>query len=66
MVPVADKYGWNNPAAVPEVGLVIATMSLAVPSALAVRERVRQIKAAKATEAAAASQPAAAGADDGG
>lgn len=47
MMPVADKYGWNGPANVPELGLLIASMSLGVPSFFAVRERLRQIAEAK-------------------
>lgn len=50
MVPVAEKYGWNNPAAIPELGLIIATTSLAVPSVIAIRGRVQEIKAAKAAD----------------
>ncbi len=38
--PVAEKYGWNNPAALPELGLVIATAGFVVPSAVAIRARV--------------------------
>ena len=37
VVPVADKYGWNGPNRLPELGLLIATMGLAVPSVLAIR-----------------------------
>ncbi|HWP19767.1 MAG TPA: hypothetical protein VNO84_11610 [Burkholderiaceae bacterium] len=45
MVPVADKYGWNAPSDVPELGLIIATAGLAVPSYVAVRRRLDAIKA---------------------
>lgn len=48
MVPVAEKYGWNGPGNVPEIGLLIATAGLAVPSVIAVRGRLAQMKAAKA------------------
>lgn len=52
MMPVAEKYGWNNPTSIPELGLIVASATLAVPSFLAVRERVRQVKAeARATQA---------------
>ncbi|HWH83470.1 MAG TPA: hypothetical protein VNU71_14660 [Burkholderiaceae bacterium] len=60
MMPVAEKYGWNGPTSVPELGLIIASMSLGVPSVLAIRERVRQMKEMKAAEEAAAKQKAAA------
>lgn len=45
MMPVAEKYGWNSPGALPELGLLMTTMSLAVPSFLVIREKVRQAKA---------------------
>lgn len=54
VVPVADKYGWGEPANIPEFGLAIATLGLAVPSVLAVRERLRQLKADRASAAPAA------------
>jgi hypothetical protein len=47
VVPVAEKYGWNGPANVPELGLLIASAGLAVPSFLAIRERMRQLKEAR-------------------
>lgn len=50
VVPVADKYGWNGPGNVPEIGLLLATAGLAVPSVLAVRTRLAMLK--KAREAA--------------
>lgn len=54
MVPVAEKYGWNGPANVPELGLLIASLGLGVPSFIAIKERMRQLKAAReAAEAAA-------------
>lgn len=37
VVPVASKYGWNGAGKLPELGLAIATLGLAVPSVLAVR-----------------------------
>jgi len=43
VVPVAEKYGWNGPGGVPELGLLIATAGLAVPSVLVIREKLRQM-----------------------
>lgn len=48
VVPVAQKYGWDGPGSVPEIGLLIATLPLAVPSFFLVRRRIAQLKAAKA------------------
>jgi hypothetical protein len=42
MVPVADKYGWNGPSSLPELGLVLATMSLALPSVFVIRARLAE------------------------
>lgn len=56
VVPVALKYGWNGPGAVPELGLLISTAGLAVPSYLVIRMKLAQLKAAK--EAAEAQQRA--------
>jgi len=53
MMPVAEKYGWNSPGALPELGLLTCTLGLAVPSALAVREKLRQVKEQRAAEEAA-------------
>jgi hypothetical protein len=50
MMPVAEKYGWNSPGALPELGLLMTTMSLAVPSVLAVRTKLQQAKAAKTVD----------------
>lgn len=47
MNPVAEKYGWNGPAAVPELGLLIATAGLAVPSFFAVKARLASLPAEK-------------------
>jgi hypothetical protein len=44
MNPVAEKYGWNGPSALPELGLVIATAGLAMPSFFAVRARIEAVK----------------------
>lgn len=59
MQPVAGKYGWNSPANVPEFGLLLASMSLGVPSYLLIRQRLDELKREKA-------KPAAPGATDGG
>lgn len=48
VVPVAQKYGWDGPSSVPEIGLLIATLPLAVPSFFLVRARIAQLKAQKA------------------
>lgn len=47
MNPVAEKYGWNGPSALPELGLVIATAGLAMPSYFAVRARVQAAQEGK-------------------
>jgi hypothetical protein len=47
VVPVAEKYGWNGPGSVPELGLLIATAGLAVPSYLAIRAKVESLRAAR-------------------
>jgi len=43
MHPVAQKYGWNGPANVPELGLLIATAGLAVPSWFAIKARLAAV-----------------------
>lgn len=48
VVPVAQKYGWDGPGGVPEIGLLIATAGLAVPSYLVIRMKLAQLEAAKA------------------
>lgn len=53
MMPVAEKYGWNSPDSLPELGLLVTSMGLAVPSFLVVREKLRQLKEQKAAEEAA-------------
>lgn len=42
---VAEKHGWGGPGDVPEIGLLISTAGLAVPSYLAIRMRLKQLKA---------------------
>lgn len=44
VVPVASKYGWDGPAGVPELGLLISTAGLAVPTFLIVRQRLAELK----------------------
>lgn len=48
VVPVAQKYGWDGPGGVPEIGLLIATAGLAVPSYLVIRAKLAQAKEAAA------------------
>lgn len=48
MVPVAEKYGWAGPGNCPELGLLMATAGLAIPSVLAVRQRMAQLKRVRA------------------
>lgn len=48
MVPVAQKYGWNGPSNLPEIGLLITTASLAVPTVVIVRAKIRQMREAEA------------------
>lgn len=43
MNPVASKYGWNGPGGVPELGLLIATAGLVVPSWFAIRARLAAV-----------------------
>lgn len=51
VVPVAEKYGWNGPANVPEIGLAISTAGLAVPTFLLIRKRLAELRPAKARKA---------------
>lgn len=44
VIPVADKYGWHGPSKIPELGLLLATASLAVPSFLVIRHRIKTVK----------------------
>lgn len=41
---VAQKYGWNSPAAAPELGLIVATAGFAVPSYLAISRRLADMR----------------------
>jgi hypothetical protein len=47
MVPVAEKYGWDGPGNIPELGLVLATIGLAAPSIIVLRARLAAIKKAR-------------------
>ena len=47
MVPVATKYGWDGPSNVPELGLLIASAGLVVPSVFAIRARVQALQEGK-------------------
>jgi hypothetical protein len=38
MVPVAEKYGWGDPAVSVEVALIIATVPLALPTGIAIKK----------------------------
>lgn len=40
--PVAEKYGWNGSSALPEIGLAIATLGLAVPSWFAIKGAIEK------------------------
>jgi hypothetical protein len=48
---VAQKYGWDSPGDVPEIGLLLATAGLAVPSYLAVSSRIKAIRLAQSKAA---------------
>lgn len=65
VVPVAEKYGWSGPSNVPELGLLIATAGLAVPSYMAISMRLQAMRAERAkAEAMERAKRAAAGATD--
>ncbi len=53
MVPVAQKYGWNGPSNLPEIGLVIATAGMAIPTVIVVRAKLKQMQEANASHQAA-------------
>lgn len=50
MVPVAEKYGWNGPTNLPEVGLLIATASMAMPTVLVLRVKLAAMREAAEAE----------------
>jgi hypothetical protein len=65
VVPVAEKYGWSGPGNVPEIGLLLATAGLAVPSYIAISRRLAMLKEAqRKAEAAERARKAAQGAQD--
>lgn len=57
VVPVSQKYGWNGPGSIPELGLALSTMTLAVPTYLVVRTKLAELKEAKTKAEAAAAPP---------
>jgi len=42
VVPVAVKYGWNGPGNVPELGLLLSTAALVVPTVFVIRARLQE------------------------
>lgn len=71
MQPVAEKHGWNSPGNIPEFGLVLASVGLGVPTYVAIRDRLRELKrerlaAEQASNPPAPVGPGLAGATDGG
>lgn len=57
MVPVAQKYGWGGPNVLPELGLIVATGTLAVPTYMVVKAKLAQLKAAAAKPEATPAHP---------
>lgn len=51
MVPVAEKYGWNGPSNLPELGLIISTASLALPTVVVVKMKIQAMREAAETGA---------------
>lgn len=47
VMPVAEKYGWNGPGSIPELGLAISTLGFAVPTALIIRSKLAELKEAR-------------------
>jgi len=58
VVPVAEKYGWSGPGNMPELGLLMTTAGLAVPSFLAIKLRLEQLREARRQAEAAAKRRA--------
>ena len=48
VVPVAEKYGWGGPGKVPELGLLLSTAALAVPTVVLIRMRLKEAPEGKA------------------
>ena len=44
---VAEKYGWNSPSNMPELGLVASCLTFAVPTFLTLRDKAQQAKEGK-------------------
>lgn len=51
MVPVAEKYKWDGPSNLPELGLIISTASLAMPTVVIMKMRIAQMRQAAEAEA---------------
>jgi hypothetical protein len=66
VVPVAEKYGWSGPANVPELGLLISTAGLAVPSYLVIKAKLAAMREAREAAERARKAAAAEGQGDGG
>lgn len=47
VVPVAEKYGWNGPSSVPELGLIMASVPLALPTGFILARRLKELREAK-------------------
>lgn len=47
VVPVAEKYGWSGTSKVPELGMALATISLAAPTVIVIRHRLQHPDADK-------------------
>ena len=43
----AQKYGWNGPSNMPELGLLAVTISMVLPTVPAIAEKLREAKDAK-------------------
>lgn len=47
VVPVSQKYGWSGPGSIPELGLALSTLGLAVPTYLVVKTKLAELKAVR-------------------
>lgn len=47
IAPVAEKYGWNGPGDMPELGLAVGAIGFSMPAVLAYKTRKMQIEAAR-------------------
>lgn len=50
MVPVAQKYKWTGPSKLPEVGLLVVTATMAVPTVVVVRHKLQIMREAAEAE----------------